>query len=120
MSKDTWQKSEFVYYPLKPAEQGKLRKWAAEDFPKHPYLEEVVSAGYKVTFSLDIRNHCFACWLIPLDADSDNHGLILAGRGGTATNAFVECAFKHLVVFKGQWPRPTDDGTSWTWDSEQP
>lgn len=118
MKKKQFVQSEFVNYVLSKSNQNALRKFAKEGFGAKDWLTEVNNDGYKITFSPDRNGHGFACWLIPLDADGVNHGLILSGRGGTPTNAFVECVYKHSILFAGKWPRPTDDGQSWTWDAD--
>jgi hypothetical protein len=113
-----YKKADFVNYTLTKSEQARIKKWSVEEFPQRDWLSVVIGQGYKVTLNYDKRNHAFACWLIALGETHENHDLILSGRGGTAINALIECLFKHVAVFKGSWPRPTDDGQSWTWDSD--
>lgn len=77
-------------------------------------LERLTDSDYKVTFSHDDRNGCFACWLIPTRADHVNGGMILPGRGSTAAKAFKQACFKHYHVFDGLWgdyasPRREDE-----------
>lgn len=110
--------SVFVNYSPTKAERARCKIWAAEHWTTRDWLTWLVDAGYKFSVGFDARNNAYCCWIIPLAGDNPNAGLILSGRGSTAPNAVIECFFKHVILFKGTWPRPENSSGEPLWDKE--
>lgn len=114
-----WTPNSFVNYSLSKSNIAALRSWYKDHFGDTDWLLDLTTEGLKVTFSYFERTDTYSCWLVPMNEADENYGLILSGRGSSPTSALVECVFKHRVLFKGKWPKPTADGSSWTWDREE-
>jgi hypothetical protein len=102
--------SEFVRFVLGDDEKAVIKDTAYSAEQMAEDLEELVQAGYKVTFRWDDYGDCSGCWLVAPDRDSDNSGYILAGRGSSSQKAFKQAVFVHRVKFKEIWPKITSNG----------
>lgn len=65
-------------------------------------LRDLFDAGYKLTCRFDTKNQCFAAWLIGPQSGV-NSGLILAGRGSTASKSVKMVCFIHFAVLQKEW-----------------
>lgn len=95
--------SQFVNYELTKEEQAACKKWefGVEDY--FNILDKLLDADYKVSFSQDTYNRCFAAFLTPTKDNKINPGMILSGRGSTPMKAFKQLIYKHFHIFDEQW-----------------
>jgi len=99
--------NEFVRFTLTDEQKTSIK---ALDFIESDLVEALLDlehSGYKVTFRYDDYGDCSGCWFIAPDKDSDNTGLILAGRGSSPLKAFKQAYWMHTVWFDGLWPKPS-------------
>lgn len=111
-------KAEFNNYELTKADVLRMKKEFIPKLEIPSLLDKLVEDGYRVTMKWDGFGNCPACWLQPIDAKNVNYGVILTGRGKTATNALIEVSFKHYMVFEGAWPARDDKPGVTTWDDD--
>src|SRR5690242_14257100 len=94
--------AEFVNIQLSKEQQAEIRAnaWSLDAFDNA--LNNLLGAGYKVTFRYDERNDCFAAWLVAPNG-SENEGYILAGRGSTPHKAIKQACYIHFAILEGVW-----------------
>lgn len=95
--------NQFVNYELTKEEQAACKKWefGIEDY--FNAIEKLLDSDYKVSFSQDTYNRCFAAFLTPTKDNKVNEGMILSGRGSTPLKAFKQLCYKHFHIFDGLW-----------------
>jgi hypothetical protein len=63
---------------------------------------ELMGDGYKLSLRFDVRNDCYAAWLIAPNSGV-NKGYILSGRGSTPVKAFKQLFYIHFVLLERNW-----------------
>ena len=93
----------FINYSLSNEQKAELKAkpFSPEDFDS--LLDQVTDSGYKVSFSYDTFNECYAVFLTPKDEKSINKGLILTARGSTNIKAFKQACYLHFTLFDENW-----------------
>lgn len=93
----------FINYALSNEQKIKLKAvdFTPEDLISH--LDKLVTSDYKVSFSYDDYEQCYACFLIAKGRDHLNKGLILAARGSTCIKAFKQAMYIHFELFEENW-----------------
>lgn len=94
--------SEFVNFELDKDQTAAYRQWRDDAENVITLWTELLEGGYRVNTKYDDYSSSIACFIIP-DADSENEGYILTGRGGNAYRAISEAIFKHSEIFHGNW-----------------
>ena len=94
--------SEFINLELTVEQTTAYRIWREDPEVVFDYWGKLIEEGYRVNTKWDSYNDCCAAFIIP-DADGDNGGFILTGRGGTPYRALSEALFKHVEVLRGEW-----------------
>lgn len=110
--------AQFVRYELSKEEKTRLKGEFAPTAEVGHIMHAFCEAGYKVTFKWDNYSNCYACFVQRADDGERNAGLILTGRGSLPLSALVEAAFKHGVLFDGDWPVPMTREQVEAWDAE--
>lgn len=109
--------NEFVRRELSAAETTAYRLWRSDAEAVFEVLDETIEAGYKFSLRYDDYSRSPSCICFPPE-DSDNSGLLLSGRGGSAYRALAECLYKHSVLLSGLWSsggRPGDTERDADW-----
>lgn len=98
---DSWRG--FSNVPLTPAQKkaAKALKW--QDKECFAYLQFLLDAGYKVTFTADGENHAYA---ISATGRVDNVGLTMSQRHAQLETAIMAHSVAHLQVTEERWPDP--------------
>lgn len=109
----------FVQYELSAAEKRDLKDNYRQNFDIDAALQGFVDGGYRITFKYDLYGDCAGCWVQPVDDKAHNGGKCLPGRGRTPYGAFVECCYKHYVVFEGDWPDPAIRSNVELWEDTE-
>lgn len=90
----------FVAIRLNNDDLQRFDQWYSENEPDLPeYVQQVVSAGDKLSLSYDLANDAFTASLTIRDRKSPAHGAVITARSETAWDAFVLVIYKRLVVF---------------------
>lgn len=94
--------SEFINLELDAKQTTAYRQWRLDVENVVNLWTELVEGGYRVNTKYDDYSASCAAFIIP-DAQGDNSGFILTGRGGNAYRALSEAIFKHYEVLHGDW-----------------
>lgn len=95
--------NQFVNYDLTKEEQALCKAWNFDLEDYFSVMDKLLDAGYKVGFSNDNYNKCYAAFLTPTKDTKDNQGLILSGRGSSPFKAFKQLVYKHFHIFDEHW-----------------
>lgn len=93
----------FVNYSL----SQKDKEWLAAadldaEFPLSSF-GDLVTAGYKLGFSLDDKNNTYVASITDRSEGSAFYNACLTGRGATPLDAWFSVCYRHLVVAQGDW-----------------
>lgn len=76
--------------------------WAGHDV-SWLILDETVTPGYKISFSIDQYHNCAQVSWYCSDPKDQNAGWCLTARGPDFSTALSVLLFKHTVVLEGDW-----------------
>lgn len=108
--------SEFINLELDAKQTKQYRDWRLSAEAVIDAWTELLEAGYRLNTKYDDYSSSIAAFLIP-DAENENSGFILTGRGGNAYRAMSEVIFKHFEILHGDW-RPAAEHSPLDRDAE--
>lgn len=93
------------YIEVRLDEEGKkeFKRWKASIGDLDDTLMKLCEGGYRLSMSYDDYNGAYMCSMTTKDAQSENAGWVLVGRGNSPVSAMQQVVFKHLVVTSGMW-----------------
>jgi len=94
--------SEFINLELSKEQKEQYLAWREDLDTVVTGWANLCAEGYRVNTKWDDYSNSYAAFIIP-DAESDNAGLILTGRGGTPLRAVCEAVYKHSVILPDGW-----------------
>lgn len=94
----------FINYRLDKDEVRAFETWVAETNPNvYEVINDLTSAGYKMSISWDDKHTCFNVTITGGEA-SKNAGKSLSSRSDEWSNALMMCLYKHTEIFRsGTW-----------------
>lgn len=101
--KDTAWKG-FANIPFNAEARAQYEADEATENVVYQRLEDLISTGYRVTFSYDKSNDAYQCSLTCQNEKDANAGLTLTSRGPSWWDALRVATFKHFVLASGKWP----------------
>jgi len=107
------------YIEVRLDEEGKkeFKKWRASTEDLDSVLQKLTEGGYRLSMSYDDYNGASMCSMTTRDAQSENAGWVLVGRGSSPVSALYQVLFKHLVVTSGMWVNFRQSSRN-DWDDE--
>jgi len=102
-SRPAFQKSEFINYDLSKTEKEACKAWDMSLSELDLMMQKLNESSYKISVGWDNYSRAFASFLVPQDAQMENYGLILTGRGTTPVKAIKQVLFKHYNVLGDDW-----------------
>lgn len=102
----------FSNVPLNAAQKkaAKALKWGGKEC--FAYLQMLLDAGYKVTFTADGENHAYA---ISATGRVDNVGLTMSQRHADLYVAVEAHSVAHFQVTEERWPDPMQPTLDLDW-----
>lgn len=76
-------------------------------------LSLMVVGHYKVSLSLDTKNHTCIASMTDNDPSSDTQGYTLTGRGANVENALASLFYKHFYKLADGWETPSERDTEY-------
>lgn len=102
----------FVNVTLSSDDKKRLADCVAANRYPLALVGDLVSAGYKVSFSLDSKNNSYICSISDTREDSPFYKHILSGRGANALNSWYAVCYKHIAMADGDWSVVAEVGTN--------
>jgi len=93
----------FIKHELAKADTGWMEAAnLAEEYPLERMFD-LVSEGYKISFSPDFANMSIICTATDKQENSAFYKHILSGRGRTPIDAWYSLAYRHFHFSQGDW-----------------
>lgn len=100
----------FVQYELSDAERLAMKGWIHDNSSEiGAIVDKMLDSGFSISVKPDVAHNCITAFLIPVGEDNPYNGWLLSGRAGSSVSAILGVAYRHLVLFEGNWPM---DGAS--------
>lgn len=100
---------DFIDYQLSAEEKDACEAWKESlggDFLNCP--DDVVQAGYRITFTFDDKNNCIVVTVIGRATDCPNYNKAMTTRHSNIQKALTMAMYKQIVVFDYQSWGATD------------
>jgi hypothetical protein len=94
----------FVDILLDTTDKERLKDMAGDgSYSSVEELEELVNAGYKLSFTKDAKGGGRIASLYDNDPESPFYSKALVGRGRTLRYALLSLVYKHVYICEGDW-----------------
>lgn len=94
---------EFLNVSLSSDDKERLVQLAANGEFGHENVYDLVSQGYKISFSRDTKNNTFIASITDNGEKSPTYRKILTGRGSTSVDAWASVCYKHFYKLGEDW-----------------
>ena len=94
----------FANVPFNAEARAAFEKWDTTANAVYQEMEEMLGAGYRVTFSYDKTNAAYQCSVTCQNERDANNGYTLTSRGPSWYDALMVAVFKHVILTEREWP----------------